>query len=669
MTHKIKKLFIANRGEICRRIGTTAQQLGITTVAITDQKNPPAFLCQVIDEFIKVDVESTALYLDANKIIALAKSAKADAIHPGFGFLSENASFAKAVVDAGLTWVGPTAKSIDLMASKALARDAAVAAKVPCIEGLQNFHTPKDADGDFSELLQFAKKTGYPLLIKAALGGGGKGMRTVYSDAELPDAVIRAHSEALSSFGDGELICEQYLENPRHIEVQILADKHGNVYAIGDRDCSMQRRHQKVIEEAPAPLLLDSTRAAMYKAAVELAKAVDYDSTGTVEFLIDWSAAAQKSKKQNFYFLEMNTRLQVEHPVTEEVFGIDLVEWQLNVAAGLKLPDSYADLQPRGHSIEVRLYAEDVDANFFPAPGPVGALFKAHGPGIRWELGLDTVDEITGNFDPMISKLITTAETRQGALQRMVFALEHTFFAGPTANLAFLTYLCKSSDFAKGPIATSFLGTHIDEILKGIEKDKAMFSESAIELLAKLESGELFKAAALREKTNSLAITQRIFSNQNSKATSDETSEWNIISQMVTENASGQESQSGIVSKVAADNSQKLFHYSYLSHLNNRYYWVGHQSHVWRKIVTKSSTASSSGDANQSEELLANVPGKVTLCKVSVGDSVKKGDCVFILESMKMEFEVKSPKDGIIKALNVSKGDQVKSGQKLADWK
>ena len=304
MTHNIKKLFIANRGEICRRIGTTAQQLGITTVAISDQESPPAFLCQVIDEFVKVDSETTALYLDAKKIIELAKSVNADAIHPGFGFLSENSSFARAVVDAGITWVGPTAKAIDLMASKALARDAAVAAKVPCIEGLQNFHVPEDTDGDFSELLKFAKKTGYPLLIKAALGGGGKGMRTVYSDDELPDAVVRAHSEALSSFGDGGLICEQYLENPRHVEVQILADKHGNAYAIGDRDCSMQRRHQKVIEEAPAPMLFDETRAAMYKAAVELSKAVNYDSTGTVEFLVDWSEAAQKSKKQKFFFLK-----------------------------------------------------------------------------------------------------------------------------------------------------------------------------------------------------------------------------------------------------------------------------------------------------------------------------------------------------------------------------
>jgi acetyl/propionyl-CoA carboxylase alpha subunit len=666
---KIKKLFIANRGEICRRIAVTAQRLGIETVALTDREAPPVYLSQVIDQFVQIKEETTAVYLDGDRIISLAKTAGADSIHPGFGFLSENSNFAKAVETAGLIWVGPTPKSIDLMANKALARDAAIDAKVPCIQGLQNFNIPTDAKGDFSEIQKFANDTGYPLLIKAAMGGGGKGMRTVRADGELADAVIRAHSEAKSSFGDGTLICEQYLETSRHVEVQILADKHGNAYAIGDRDCSLQRRHQKVIEEAPAPDLQDATRKKMQDSAIQLAKAVGYDSTGTVEYLVDWTEGKDIGK---FYFLEMNTRLQVEHPVTEEVFGMDLVEWQLRVASGEKLPDSFANLPAHGHSVEVRLYAEDVNANFFPAPGPVATFKPGEGPGVRWEIGLDTVDEITGNFDPMIAKLITTGENRKAALQRMTSALRSTFFAGPEANIAFLAKICSDSPFCEGPIATSFLNNHLEGVLDSINKNKSDLSEEAEGLLELLTTGALFRQSSLNSSVDIPTVTARAFSAQGTLPASESAkgvSAWKIQSQRTDVGPDGNEGKSGLVSKILPNGKRRSFCYAGIHTGNDRHFWVGQDGFVWHKTISRSSSAGSDSGGELSDELVASVPGKVTVVKIAEGDEVKAGDCVFILESMKMEFEVKAQKDGTIESLNVAEGDQVKAGQSLAEWK
>ncbi len=669
MPLKITKLFIANRGEISRRIAVTARRLGVETVALTDRDAPPVYLSQVITHFVKIEEETTAVYLDGARIIELAKASGADAIHPGFGFLSENAGFAKSVVDAGLIWVGPMPKAIELMASKALARDAAIEAKVPCIQGLQNFNIPSSVDGDFSDIQKFAKEAGYPLLIKAALGGGGKGMRTVRQDSELNEAVIRAHSEAKSSFGDGALICEQYLETSRHVEVQILADKHGNVYAVGDRDCSLQRRHQKVIEEAPAPNLLAETRNSMHKAAVGLAKSVGYDSTGTVEFLVDWSTGKDTGK---YYFLEMNTRLQVEHPVSEEVFGLDLVEWQLRVASGEKLPSSYATLPALGHSIEVRLYAENVNANFFPAPGPVATFKAADGPGIRWEIGLDSVDEITGNFDPMIAKLIATGENRRAALERMTHALKNTFFAGPEANIAFLAHICSASPFAEGPIPTSFLGTHLDELLEGLNNAQKTNTEDAENILELLTTGALFKQNTLSSIINADVITTRAFGAQGrapANTGSEGTSSWTIQTQRIDVSPDGKEGKSGMVSKTLPNGNHLSFWYAGIHTCNDRHFWVGRDGFVWHKIISRNTSAGSNAGGAVAEDLIASVPGKVTVCKIEAGAKLKAGDVAFILESMKMEFEVKAPIDGTIDSLNVAEGDQVKAGQKLAEWK
>ena len=352
----MKKLFIANRGEIAARIALSAKKLGIETATIVKGETKPQFLKGLIDHWIEVEDDTSATYLNEELMISLAKLAGCDAVHPGFGFLSEKASFAKKVNDSGLNWVGPDHTSIEQMASKAQAREIAASAGVPLVPGLENI---KNND----EITELGKTAGYPLLIKAALGGGGKGMRVVEKEEEILDAIERAKSEALNSFGDDKIIVEKYIQNPRHVEVQVLADKHGQVAILGDRDCSVQRRHQKIVEEAPATNIHPSTREKMHQAAKMLAEKVNYVSAGTVEFLLD--ASCDETVEQQFYFLEMNTRLQVEHPVTEMIFSIDLVAWQLKIAQNEKLTNEVLNAQPKGHSVEVRLYAEDCLDNSF----------------------------------------------------------------------------------------------------------------------------------------------------------------------------------------------------------------------------------------------------------------------------------------------------------------
>ena len=339
----LKKVFIANRGEIARRIAKSAKELGMQTVCCTDKDVPPHYLRRWVDEFVKVDKESSSLYLNQKLLVDVACQYGCDAVHPGFGFLSENPDFAAKVQEAGMVWVGPSPKVIATMASKAIARGIAEAIKIPCTKGLKGI---KDLDAKtLASAQKFAKDTGFPLLVKAAMGGGGKGMRLVHKLSELEEALARAGSEALSSFGDSSLILEQYIEASRHVEVQVLGDQAGNVVILGDRDCSLQRRHQKIIEEAPAPRLHPETRKKLHSSAKALAQEVGYSSAGTVEFILD--ATVPHSQENAFYFLETNTRLQVEHPVTEEVFGLDLVAWQLRIAGGESI-ESLPSSMPNG---------------------------------------------------------------------------------------------------------------------------------------------------------------------------------------------------------------------------------------------------------------------------------------------------------------------------------
>ncbi|MCX6117090.1 MAG: ATP-grasp domain-containing protein [Proteobacteria bacterium] len=476
---KITRVFIANRGEIARRISQTTSRLGIESVALTDRKFPPEYLNGLVTTFIHVEKESTEIYLNPTLMIEFAKSSHCDAIHPGFGFLSENSEFARLVEQAGLIWIGPSPAAIEAMASKATAREHAMKANVPCLSGLNGIDFVKDEAGSLKQLGVFANQVGFPLLIKASFGGGGKGMRIVHEQGLLSENAKRASNEALSSFGNGSLIVEKYLPAPRHVEVQVLGDKHGRVAIVGDRDCSLQRRHQKILEEAPAPNIPEHIRFEMHAAAKNLAKAVNYDNAGTVEFLLD------ESDRSNirYYFLEMNTRLQVEHTVTEEVYGIDLVEWQIRIAQNELLAEAMlAPCLPRGHSIEVRIYAEDPGMDFFPAPGPVRAFVPATGKGIRWEIGIDTVDEISTAFDPMISKLVCTAPDRTQALDLLTQTLQRSLFAGPRNNIPFLIWLAQDSRIRSRPVDTHFIASNLSLALQNETDSRAALQPIVDEL-------------------------------------------------------------------------------------------------------------------------------------------------------------------------------------------
>ncbi|MEM8752224.1 MAG: biotin carboxylase N-terminal domain-containing protein, partial [Pseudomonadota bacterium] len=435
-------VLIANRGEIARRVIRTCRALGLRAVAVHSEADADAPHVREADDAVAIGPAPAAeSYLDAERIIEAARATGAGAIHPGYGFLSENADFAEAVEAAGLTFIGPPGSAIRAMGDKAAAKRAMIAAGVPVAPGYEG--------GDQSDeaLVEAAERVGFPLMVKAAAGGGGKGMRLVAGAADLLAAIAEARAEARSSFGDGALILERAILDARHVEIQIFADAHGACLHLGERDCSVQRRHQKVLEEAPCPAVTPALRDAMGAAAVAAARAVDYRGAGTVEFLLD--------AKGDFYFLEMNTRLQVEHPVTEEVTGLDLVALQIAVAAGEPLPFAQGDLRIEGHAIEARLYAEDAAAGFLPSTGRVEIWRPS--PLVRVDDGIAEGGEVTPHYDPMIAKLIARGPTREAARLKLIRALEDTAVAGPKTNRAFLIDVLAHPVFAAGEATTGFL--------------------------------------------------------------------------------------------------------------------------------------------------------------------------------------------------------------------
>ena len=445
------KVLIANRGEIALRIMRTLRRLGIASVVVYHGADRDSPAVRDADEAVQIHGEPpVAAYLDAAQIVAVAKRTGAQAVHPGFGFLSEKAHFAEAVIEAGLVFVGPPPSAIRAMGDKIESKLLATKAGVPTVPG------SKDALESGDQAVSIAEKIGYPVLLKASAGGGGKGMRIAHSAQECRDGLTRASAEAKAAFGDGRVFVEKYVEEPRHIEVQVLGDSFGNVIHLGERECSIQRRYQKVVEEAPSPFIDARTRALMCEQACRLARAVGYTSAGTVEMVVD--------KHRNFYFLEMNTRLQVEHPVTEMTTGIDIVEQQLAVAAGAALPFSQEDVAFRGHAIEVRIYAEDADAGFIPATGKLLKVRFPSGEGIRVDHGVLEGLEIGAAFDPMIAKLVAYGADRDEAIARMCRALEETVILGPITNIDFLRRVVGHAEFGAGRIHTGFLTLHKDSL-------------------------------------------------------------------------------------------------------------------------------------------------------------------------------------------------------------
>ncbi len=449
-TPSFTKILIANRGEIAIRIVRACKELGIKTVAVYSDADKNSQHVQAADEaFYLGDSVSKESYLNIDKLINAAIQTGANAIHPGYGFLSENASFAGKVESANLTFIGPSSDSIRAMGDKAESKILMKKAGVPTVPGFEGLESEKD----FSKA---AKEIGYPVLVKAAAGGGGKGMRVVNEENELSEAIQAAKREALNSFGDERLLIEKYIADGHHIEIQVFGDTHGNLIHLFERECSVQRRHQKIIEESPSPLLTPEIRNRMGEAAVRAAKAVNYYNAGTIEFIFD-------PKTSEYYFLEMNTRLQVEHPVTEFVTGIDLVQWQIRIAAGEKFPFKQDDFMQRGHAIECRIYAEDPSNGFLPSTGKLLQFIEPHGPGIRVDSGFAKGDEVTHFYDPLLAKLIVYAENRESAIQKMQNALKDFIVHGVATNIDYMQAVLSHEDFEKGKVSTRWVEKNFNE--------------------------------------------------------------------------------------------------------------------------------------------------------------------------------------------------------------
>src|SRR5579863_1109775 len=449
-----KKILIANRGEIAVRVIRACHELGIAAVAVYSDVDRAALHVRKADEAHPIGAPpAVESYLNIAKILSVARRSGAEAIHPGYGFLSENARFARACVEAGIKFIGPTAEAMNAMGSKTQARQAMERAGVPIVPGTsRGLESVEQAE-------QMAERIGYPVMLKAAAGGGGKGMRLVHHRHDLKSALEGARSEAERSFGDSEVYIEKAILNPRHIEMQVLADEHGNTVYLGERECSLQRRHQKVVEEAPSPVVDPDMRRRMGEVAVQVAKAANYTNAGTVEFLVD--------QRKDFYFLEMNTRLQVEHPVTELITGLDLVHLQIRIAAGEKLPFTQDDLHLRGHAIECRIYAEDPDNNYFPSPGKITLLLAPSGPGIRLDSGMYEGWNVPIDYDPLLAKLIGYGTDRDQAIARLTRALSEYFVGGIKTNISLFRRILRDPDFRAAKLDTGFL----DRMLKRREEN------------------------------------------------------------------------------------------------------------------------------------------------------------------------------------------------------
>jgi len=463
------KILVANRGEIALRVMRTARAMGIGTVAVYSEADRHAPHVKYADEAVLLGpAPSSESYLVMDKVIAAAKSTGADGIHPGYGFLSENSEFANKIAAEGIIFIGPGQKAIETMGSKLAAKDAVRAYDIPLVPGID------EAISDPKKAKMIAKEIGFPILIKASAGGGGKGMRVVESEDVLEEQMNRAISEALSAFGDGSVFIEKYISSPRHIEIQVLADSHGNVVHLFERECSIQRRHQKVVEEAPSAVLTPELRERMGEAAIKVAKSCNYEGAGTVEFLLD--------SDNNFYFLEMNTRLQVEHPVTECITGVDLVAEQIKVARGEKLSFTQDDLKINGHAVELRIYAEDPLNDFLPSIGILETYIRPTGEGVRLDDGYEQGMEIPIYYDPMIAKLITYADTRTAAIQKMKLAIADYKIVGLETTLPFGKFVMENEQFISGDVDTHFVKKYYspEALLKGQNAEKALAAEIAI---------------------------------------------------------------------------------------------------------------------------------------------------------------------------------------------
>ncbi len=607
----MKSLLIANRGEIACRIIPTAREMGLRTVAVYSEADAQALHVRLADEAILIGpAPARESYLDAARILAAAKDSGAEAIHPGYGFLSENAEFAEAVIAAGLVWVGPNPDSIRAMGLKDAAKARMIAAGVPVTPG----YLGEDQSPD--RLAAEADKVGYPVLIKAVAGGGGKGMRRVDDPAAFAEALASCRREAASSFGDDRVLIEKYILSPRHIEVQVFGDRQGRVVHLFERDCSLQRRHQKVIEEAPAPGMDDATRDAVCGAAVRAAQAVDYVGAGTIEFIAD---ASEGLRADRVWFMEMNTRLQVEHPVTEAITGVDLVEWQLRVAAGEPLPMAQGDLSINGHAIEARLYAEDPAKGFLPAIGTLEVFDLGDDPAIRIDTGVEEGAEITPWYDPMIAKVIAHAATRDGAREALADALDEAVIWPVRTNAGFLVEALDHPDFASGNVDTGLIAREGEALMPPTEPSEEALAEAAAALVgADALSG--FRLNAVPKRTGRFLLDGRAITVDFSEA-----------------------------GEVPASPTDEVL----ISE--------GGQSWSFTRWRADGLAAGGAGDG----AILSPMPGRIIAVAVAEGQAVGAGQPLVTLEAMKMEHVLTAPFDGIVTDLKAETGGQVAEGVAL----
>ena len=613
----INSLLIANRGEIACRIIRTARKLGVRTVAVYSDADAKALHVRMADEAVHIGPSpARESYLVGEKIIAAAKATKAQAIHPGYGFLSENADFAEDVMKAGLIWVGPKPDSIRAMGLKDAAKKLMADAGVPVTPGYLG------EDQDPKRLKKEADAIGYPVLIKAVAGGGGKGMRRVEAARDFDDALESCKREAASSFGDDRVLIEKYILSPRHIEVQVFGDSHGNVVHLFERDCSLQRRHQKVIEEAPAPGMDEATREAVCGAAVRAAKAVNYEGAGTIEFIAD---ASKGLKADRIWFMEMNTRLQVEHPVTEEITGQDLVEWQLRVASGEKLPRKQEELGINGWAIEARLYAEDPAKGFLPSVGRLEHFDL--GEDGRIETGVEEGDSISPFYDPMIAKLVAWGDDRAEAIGELAGILDEIEVWPVRTNAGFLFNALLHPDFGRERIDTGFIERHLEQLVPAPEPDEYLWRGAAMVALAQSDEDDSMPAGF---RLNAPSLTQAALrSGAEVRAVSPD---------------------DGPIAAVTgfADSERVVVFYEGQAYEFDR--------------AARGNVGAAAGDG----AILAPMPGKVTSVEISHGEKVAKGQRLLTLEAMKMEHGLVAPFDGVVAELNAKAGAQVQVDEVLA---
>jgi acetyl-CoA carboxylase biotin carboxylase subunit len=650
---QFRKILISNRGEIVLRIARTCRRMGIPTVAVYSDADAQSPHARAADEAVRIGpAPSRESYLRIEKIIEAAHRTGADAIHPGYGFLAENADFAAACESAGLTFIGPSPDSIRKMGSKSTARKIMAEAGVPIVPGYD------EADQSLKPLSRQALELGLPILIKASSGGGGKGMRVVSKEADLEEAIEGSRREAEKAFGDPALLVEKYVEQARHLEVQILGDNFGNLIHLFERECSIQRRFQKIIEESPSPVMTPELRAEVCEAALKVGRAINYTNAGTVEFIL--------TPGGKFYFIEVNTRLQVEHPVTETITGLDLVELQIEMAEGKRLPITQEDAKQTGHAIEARLYAEDPDNNFLPATGMIHDIgFLSPVEGLRIDTGVERKTEVGIYYDPLLAKLIAHGPDRETAIRKLVYALRNIFIHGVVTNRDFLMRLLEHTDFLGGQLHTGFIAEHLDQLTTRKDRDKDLIAASVVTVyLQKNRQAEEkvlprvppnYRNNPFRDPSVKLEIAGDVF----------DVSWQQCGDERYAIHCGDWQSKIEVTSfepgrlRISVDGIQQLF---IITKVDQQFFV---HSTLGSRVVTCLPRYPGAGVTAEQENPSAPMPGQVLKILVSAGQRISAGDPLVILEAMKMEQTLRASMDGVVEAILVNQGDVVAPGDVL----